>query len=31
MGVNFRNFDPSVIESIRVRLLDGADTWEFLD
>lgn len=31
MGVNFRNFDPSVIESIRVRRLDGADTWKFLD
>lgn len=31
MGVNFRNFDPSVIESTRVRRLDGADTWKFLD
>ena len=31
MGVNFRNFDPSVIGSIRVRRLDGADTWKFLD
>lgn len=31
MGVNFRNFDPSVIESIRVRRIDGADTWQFLD
>ena len=31
MGVNFRNFDPSVIESIRVRRLDGANTWKFLD
>ena len=31
MGVNFRNFDPSVIESTRVRRLDGAGTWKFLD
>lgn len=31
MGVNFRNFDPSVIESTRIRRLDGANTWRFLD
>jgi len=31
MGVNFRNFDPSIIESTRVRRLDGAKTWKFLD
>lgn len=31
MGVNFRNFDPAVIESIRIRRLDGAKTWKFLD
>jgi len=31
MGVNFRNFDPSVIESTRVRRFDGANTWKFLD
>jgi hypothetical protein len=31
MGVNFRNFDPSVIESTRIRRLDGARTWKFLD
>lgn len=31
MGVNFRNFDPSVIETTRVRRLDGAKTWKFLD
>lgn len=30
-GVNFRNFEPSDIESIRVRRLDGAKTWKFLD
>jgi hypothetical protein len=31
MGVNFRNFDPSVIESARVRRFDGAGSWKFLD
>ena len=31
MGVNFRNFDPSIVESTRVRRLDGAKTWKFLD
>ena len=30
-GVNLRNFDPRLIESVRVRRFDGADTWEFLD
>jgi hypothetical protein len=31
MGVNFRNFEPADIEGIRVRRLDGATTWKFLD
>ena len=31
MGVNFRNFDPCIIESTRVRRLDGAKTWKFMD
>jgi hypothetical protein len=31
MGVNFRNFDPSVIETTRIRQFDCAETWEFLD
>jgi len=31
MGVNFRNFDPVVIETTRIRRLDGAKTWKFLD
>ena len=31
MGVNFRNFDASVIGSTRVRRFDGANTWKFLD
>jgi len=31
MGVNARNFEPAAIEGIRVRHLDGASTWKFLD
>lgn len=31
MGVNARNFEPEAIAGIRVRRLDGADTWRFLD
>lgn len=31
MGVNFRNFDPAIIEATRIRRLDGARTWRFLD
>ncbi len=30
-GVNLGNFDPALIASVRVRRLDGADTWEWLD
>jgi hypothetical protein len=30
VGVNIRNFEPSVIGDVRIRLLDGADTWEYL-
>ena len=31
MGVNLNLADLSVVQSIRVRHLDGADSWEFLD
>lgn len=31
MGVNARNLDPQVTKSVRVRRLDGASTWKFLD
>ena len=31
MGVNARNFEPSAIGSARVRRLDGAVTWKYLD
>jgi hypothetical protein len=30
-GVNARNFAPEAIASVRVRRLDGASTWKFLD
>ena len=28
LGVNVRNFKPDDIGAVRMRLLDGADTWE---
>jgi hypothetical protein len=31
MGVNARLMEPEVVAAARVRRLDGADTWEFLD
>ena len=31
MGVNTRNVDPDVLKGVRVRRLDGARTWKFLD
>lgn len=31
IGVNARNFDPTVIAKARVRHLDGARTWKYLD
>jgi hypothetical protein len=31
MGVNSRLMEPAVIKGVRVRRLDGADTWKFLD
>ena len=30
-GVNLRNFDPKLLESVVVRRFDGADTWTFLE
>jgi hypothetical protein len=30
-GVNLRNFDPTLLESVQVRRFDGADTWKFLE
>ena len=31
MGVNVRNLEPGAIADVRVRHLDGALTWEYLD
>jgi len=31
MGVNARLMDPGVVAAARVRHLDGADTWKYLD
>ncbi len=31
MGVNVRLLEPEAIEGLRVRQLDGARTWTFLD
>ena len=31
MGVNARNLDPEIIAGVRIRRLDGASTWKFLD
>ncbi|MFO1303155.1 MAG: GFA family protein [Burkholderiales bacterium] len=30
-GVNARNFEPSLMGTVRVRRLDGAHTWKYLD
>jgi hypothetical protein len=30
-GVNARNFEPADIGAVRVRLLDGAKSWKYLD
>jgi hypothetical protein len=30
VGVNARNFEPSALGAVRIRLLDGADTWKYL-
>lgn len=31
MGVNARLLDPSVIAPLRIKRIDGADTWKELD
>ena len=31
MGVNARNFEPTALGPVRIRPLDGADTWKYLD
>jgi hypothetical protein len=31
VGVNARNFEPAVVDAARIRRLDGASTWKYLD
>jgi hypothetical protein len=31
VGVNARNFEPAVLAGVRIRRLDGASTWKYLD
>jgi hypothetical protein len=31
LGINARNLDPGTLARIRVRHLDGAATWKYLD
>jgi hypothetical protein len=31
IGVNARNFEPAALGPVRIRRLDGAATWKFLD
>ena len=30
-GINMRNFDPAQLGAVRIRRLDGASSWKFLD
>jgi hypothetical protein len=30
-GVNLNNFDLALVEQVKIRRFDGADTWEFID
>lgn len=31
VGVNMRNFEPQDIGPVRIKLLDGASTWKYVD
>ena len=31
IGVTMRNFEPALVGPLRVRRLDGAETWNWLD
>lgn len=31
IGVNARNMDPAIVAKARIRRLDGAKTWKYLD
>ena len=30
-GINLRNFSPALLDAVRIRRFDGADTWAYLD
>jgi hypothetical protein len=29
-GVNARNFEPAALGAVKIRLLDGADSWKYV-
>jgi|GEM_PF-2157905 len=29
-GVNARNVEPSTLAAVRIRLLDGAESWKYV-
>jgi hypothetical protein len=31
MAVNIRNFEPSLLEGLRLRRFDGAESWSYVD
>ena len=31
MGINARNFEPALLDTVRIRRLDGASSWTYLD
>jgi hypothetical protein len=31
MGLNARHFEPEALGDVRIRRLDGARTWRYLD
>jgi hypothetical protein len=31
MAVNIRNFEPSLLEDVKLRRFDGAESWRYVD
>ena len=31
VGVNARNFEPAILSDVRIRRLDGASSWKYID
>ena len=29
-GINARNFEPEALGNVKIRLLDGANTWKYI-